>query len=156
MSDHDQLNLYKLDLTRIILHTIGRAGAGTGGPWPRNPGQHRHRSAGPVRCGPHSAAGQSRPGNGVPSGVPEEMTPHVSLRHPGGSHWGSEPGRLSAADSRLGDDGTRSGARDQLVTAVAERKIPAAASWRAAKKAGRRLTWGLSDQAMCSLTNFLL
>jgi O-antigen/teichoic acid export membrane protein len=42
------------------------------------------------------------------------------------------------------------------VTAVAERKIPAAASWRAAKKAGRRLTWGLSDQAMCSLTNFLL
>ncbi len=38
--------------------------------------------------------------------------------------------------------------------AVAERKAPAARSW--ASQLSRRLGWGVTDQAMCSLTNFLL
>ena len=40
--------------------------------------------------------------------------------------------------------------------AVAARKIPAALSWRMVRRASLRLTWGIADQAMSSLTNFLL
>jgi len=40
--------------------------------------------------------------------------------------------------------------------AVAARMIPAALSWRVVRQASRRLTWGVADQAMSSLTNFLL
>jgi O-antigen/teichoic acid export membrane protein len=34
--------------------------------------------------------------------------------------------------------------------------IPAGLSWRLVRQASRRLTWGVADQAMSSLTNFLL
>lgn len=40
--------------------------------------------------------------------------------------------------------------------AVAPRRIPAALSWRLVRRAGSRITWGVGDQAMSSLTNFLL
>jgi O-antigen/teichoic acid export membrane protein len=40
--------------------------------------------------------------------------------------------------------------------AVAARRIPAALSWRSVRQASRRLSWGVADQAMSSLTNFLL
>jgi O-antigen/teichoic acid export membrane protein len=40
--------------------------------------------------------------------------------------------------------------------AVVARKIPAALSWRVIRQASLRLTWGIADQAMSSLTNFLL
>ncbi len=40
--------------------------------------------------------------------------------------------------------------------AVSSRRIPAAQSWRLARAAGRRLTWGVGDQALSTLTNFLL
>ena len=40
--------------------------------------------------------------------------------------------------------------------AVAARRIPAALSWRTVRQASLRLTWGIADQAMSSLTNFLL
>jgi len=40
--------------------------------------------------------------------------------------------------------------------AVSARKIPAALSWRVAKQFSRRLSWGIADQAMNVLTNFLL
>jgi O-antigen/teichoic acid export membrane protein len=40
--------------------------------------------------------------------------------------------------------------------AMAARMIPAALSWRVVRQASRRLTWGVADQAMSSLTNFLL
>ena len=40
--------------------------------------------------------------------------------------------------------------------AVAARRIPAALSWRLVSQASRRLSWGVADQAMSSLTNFLL
>jgi len=36
------------------------------------------------------------------------------------------------------------------------RRIPAALSWRVIAQASRRLTWGVADSAMSSLTNFLL
>jgi O-antigen/teichoic acid export membrane protein len=38
--------------------------------------------------------------------------------------------------------------------AVAVRRIPAAASWRLLRQATRRLTWGVADQAMSSISNF--
>jgi O-antigen/teichoic acid export membrane protein len=40
--------------------------------------------------------------------------------------------------------------------AVAARRIPAAHPWHLVRKASARLTWGIADQAMSSLTNFLL
>ena len=40
--------------------------------------------------------------------------------------------------------------------AVAARRIPAALSWRVVGQASRRLTWGVADSALSSLTNFLL
>jgi O-antigen/teichoic acid export membrane protein len=40
--------------------------------------------------------------------------------------------------------------------AVPARRIPAALSWRLVRQASRRLTWGVADQAMGALTNFLL
>ena len=40
--------------------------------------------------------------------------------------------------------------------AVVARRIPAALSWRTIRRASLRLTWGIADQAMSSLTNFLL
>jgi O-antigen/teichoic acid export membrane protein len=40
--------------------------------------------------------------------------------------------------------------------AVAARRMPAAVPWRLVRQASRRLTWGVADQAMSSLTNFLL
>ena len=39
---------------------------------------------------------------------------------------------------------------------VAARRIPAALSWRVVGQASRRLTWGVADSALSSLTNFLL
>jgi O-antigen/teichoic acid export membrane protein len=38
--------------------------------------------------------------------------------------------------------------------AVIVRRIPAALSWRLLRQAGRRLTWGVADQAMSSISNF--
>ena len=38
--------------------------------------------------------------------------------------------------------------------AVAVRRIPAALSWRLLRQASRRLTWGVADQAMSSISNF--
>jgi O-antigen/teichoic acid export membrane protein len=40
--------------------------------------------------------------------------------------------------------------------AVAARRIPAALSWRLVRQATGRVSWGVADQGMCSLTNFLL
>ena len=40
--------------------------------------------------------------------------------------------------------------------AVAARRIAVPFSWRSVRQASRRLTWGVADQAMSSLTNFLL
>ena len=40
--------------------------------------------------------------------------------------------------------------------AVVARRIPAALSWRMVRQASMRLSWGIADQAMSSLTNFLL
>jgi len=40
--------------------------------------------------------------------------------------------------------------------AVAARRIPVRFSWSSVRRASRRLTWGVADQAMSSLTNFLL
>lgn len=40
--------------------------------------------------------------------------------------------------------------------AIAARMIPAALSWRVVRQASRRVSWGLADQAMGALTNFLL
>jgi len=40
--------------------------------------------------------------------------------------------------------------------AVAARRIPAAQSWRLVRQVTGRVTWGVADQGMCSLTNFLL
>jgi O-antigen/teichoic acid export membrane protein len=40
--------------------------------------------------------------------------------------------------------------------AVVARRIPSVLSWRTIRRAGLRLTWGIADQAMSSLTNFLL
>lgn len=40
--------------------------------------------------------------------------------------------------------------------AVVARRIPAALPWRQIGQMGRHLSWGITDQAMCSLTNFLL
>ena len=40
--------------------------------------------------------------------------------------------------------------------AVAAQRIPAALSWRLVRQASGRLSWGVADQAMSSLTNFLL
>ncbi len=40
--------------------------------------------------------------------------------------------------------------------AAPARRIPAALSWRLVRQASRRLTWGVADQAMGALTNFLL
>lgn len=40
--------------------------------------------------------------------------------------------------------------------AVAARRMPAAVPWRLVRQASRRLSWGVADQAMSSLTNFLL
>jgi O-antigen/teichoic acid export membrane protein len=37
---------------------------------------------------------------------------------------------------------------------VIARRIPAAFSWRLLRQAGRRLTWGVADQAMSSISNF--
>ena len=38
--------------------------------------------------------------------------------------------------------------------ALAVRKIPAALSWRLVRQASRRLSWGVADQAMSSVSNF--
>ena len=38
--------------------------------------------------------------------------------------------------------------------ALAVRKIPAALSWRLVRQASRRMTWGIADQAMSSVSNF--
>ncbi|HEU5385641.1 MAG TPA: hypothetical protein VFV73_07045 [Streptosporangiaceae bacterium] len=38
--------------------------------------------------------------------------------------------------------------------ALAARKIPAALSWRLVRQASRRLSWGVADQAMSSISNF--
>ena len=38
--------------------------------------------------------------------------------------------------------------------ALAVRRIPAALSWRLVRKASRRLSWGVADQAMSSVSNF--
>ena len=40
--------------------------------------------------------------------------------------------------------------------AIVARRIPAALSWGTVRRASGRLSWGLADQAMSSLTNFLL
>jgi O-antigen/teichoic acid export membrane protein len=40
--------------------------------------------------------------------------------------------------------------------AVAVQRTPKAQSWRRVRQASRRLSWGLADQAMSTLTNFLL
>ena len=40
--------------------------------------------------------------------------------------------------------------------AVAAQRIPTVQSWRLVRQVSRRLTWGLADQAMSTLTNFLL
>jgi O-antigen/teichoic acid export membrane protein len=40
--------------------------------------------------------------------------------------------------------------------AVTARRIPAALSWQTVRRAGSRITWGVGDQAMSSLTNFFL
>ena len=40
--------------------------------------------------------------------------------------------------------------------AVTARRVPAALSWRLVRQASRRFTWGIADQAMSTLTNFLL
>jgi O-antigen/teichoic acid export membrane protein len=56
---------------------------------------------------------------------------------------------------RLGDDEIRDGARDLLVT-VAARRIPAALPWHLVRQVSGRLTWGVADQVMATLTNFLL
>ena len=40
--------------------------------------------------------------------------------------------------------------------AVAARRIPAALSWRLVRQVSNRLTWGIADQAMATLTNFVL
>ena len=40
--------------------------------------------------------------------------------------------------------------------AIAARGIPAALSWRLVRQASGRLTWGVADQGMSTLTNFLL
>ena len=40
--------------------------------------------------------------------------------------------------------------------AIAARGIPVALSWRLVRQASGRLTWGLADQGMSTLTNFLL
>ena len=38
--------------------------------------------------------------------------------------------------------------------AIAVRRIPAALSWRLVRQASRRMSWGVADQAMSSLSNF--
>ena len=38
--------------------------------------------------------------------------------------------------------------------ALAVRRIPAALSWRLVRQASRRLSWGVADQAMSSVSNF--
>lgn len=40
--------------------------------------------------------------------------------------------------------------------ATSARRIPAAASWRLARQVSSRLSWGVADQAVSTLTNFLL
>lgn len=40
--------------------------------------------------------------------------------------------------------------------AVTSRRIPATLSWRTVRQAGYRLSWGIADQGMSTLTNFLL
>jgi O-antigen/teichoic acid export membrane protein len=40
--------------------------------------------------------------------------------------------------------------------AVTARRIPAVLSWQTVRRAGSRITWGVGDQAMSSLTNFFL
>lgn len=40
--------------------------------------------------------------------------------------------------------------------AIAARMIPAALSWRLVRQTSRRVSWGVADQAMGALTNFLL
>jgi O-antigen/teichoic acid export membrane protein len=40
--------------------------------------------------------------------------------------------------------------------AVAASKIPTVVSWHLVRQASRRITWGVADQAMSTLTNFLL
>ena len=47
------------------------------------------------------------------------------------------------------------GARDWLVV-VGALRIPVAQHWRIVRKATQRLSWGVADQSMSSLTNFLL
>ena len=39
---------------------------------------------------------------------------------------------------------------------AAARKIPAALSWRLVRQASRRLSWGVADQVLATLTNFIL
>lgn len=40
--------------------------------------------------------------------------------------------------------------------AIAARRTPTVLSWRGVRQASRRFTWGLADQGMSTLTNFLL
>ncbi len=40
--------------------------------------------------------------------------------------------------------------------ALAARRIPAGLSWHVVRQASRRLTWGIADQGMSTLTNFVL
>ena len=56
---------------------------------------------------------------------------------------------------RLVNHGRRNGIGNALV-AVAEWRVKAAVAWQVARKASARLSFGVVDQAVCSLTNFLL
>ena len=54
-----------------------------------------------------------------------------------------------------GGDDIRSGAAGGLMAGSA-RRSPVAVPWHQMRRIGTRLSWDLADQAMCSLTNFLL
>jgi O-antigen/teichoic acid export membrane protein len=58
-------------------------------------------------------------------------------------------------DPALGGNAIQHGARGWLV-AVGTARIPVARHWRLVRKASNRLSWGVADQCMSSLTNFLL
>jgi O-antigen/teichoic acid export membrane protein len=60
-----------------------------------------------------------------------------------------------AEELEAGEDEIRDGAWDQPA-AVAEQQIQARRYWRVARQVSRRLSWGVADQAVSSLTNFLL
>lgn len=56
---------------------------------------------------------------------------------------------------RLVDDAIRNGAGDALV-AVAERSVRTAVAWQVTRRASARLSWGVADQAVGTLSNFIL